>query len=241
MKPVNRKGNPGTRAPDGLLDPEQKTQLISLLAKFRHEGVLEKKLMHFQSKEGKFELLGGAVFHKAITPEEYGRVCGRLFFSCASQASFESIHKADESKGTRRQMSQKEKDELYHHEAGECYPGLIRTKCGVYGTTKAFLILRIKTNDSAYDNSLSDVIGPNFKSELKSHQSANYYEISALCIPRGMLGQAKAELDDIARELVGRKEEKSRLADGSTSRFLTCLQNPDYRKYENNNGDYCNV
>jgi len=235
MKPVNRKGNPGTKAPDELLNPEQKRQLIGLLAKFKHEGVLEKKIMHFQSQEGKSELLDGALSHKAITQEEYGRVCGRLFFSCTSQASFESIQKADDSKGTEREMSQKEKDELYHHEAGECYPGLIRTKCGVYGTTKAFLILRIKTNDSAYDNSLSDIIGPNFNSELKSHQSGNYYEISALCIQRGMLGKAKAELDDIARELVGRKEEKSRLADGSTSRFLAYLQNPDYHQYENNN------
>jgi len=230
MKPVDKRPNAGAKSLDELLTIEQKKQLLGLLAKFKDKGTLEEKIMKSQSEDGAFELLNCALFQKTITPEEYKRERGRLIFPCTSQSSFESIHKADDSKETKREMSTKENDELYHKQAGECYPGLARTKCGVYGTTRAFLILRIKTIDTAYDNSISDIVGPDFNSEHKRHEGWDYYEISALSIPRGMLGQAKAELDEIARELVGRKEEKSRLADCSTSRFLTCLENPDYRQ-----------
>ena len=230
MKPVNKQANSGTCTNGGLLSAEQKSQLLSLLNKFKDEGVLEEKIRAFQSTEGKIALIGLALAHRVITSEQHKKAVVGIVATSITDSLSSLVFERKAPDGGKATMSPKELDELYHKGAGECYPGLLRVKCGIYAGNKAFLFMRIRTRDPEFDPSLSKLIGPNIKAELKSNDRGNYYELSAHSILREILPDAKSEFDHVGYEMIQLKEEIQGLGDISTTAFLRCLKDPDYRR-----------
>ncbi len=215
---------------NSLLSSCQKKQLLGLLQNWKDKGELESKLAFIFSDDGKQRLLGLALCNGAISSEQYNREYARTVVSSLPESVFGPFSRVPDN-CNQKGMSQKEKDDTYHSMAGECYPGILRTKCGTYGGNKAFLMVRIRTTDTEFDTAMSDIIGPNFKCVINCDNGKSYYEISAIGIPRETISQAKSELDEVAWDFLTFKEEKQGLGDKDTINFKQLIKNPDHSKY----------
>lgn len=189
---------------------------------------MEKKVAHIQSYEGQLSMIELARNRGVINDLQYLNAINSL--ADEYKEKFEPNHKPSASVPEQpRRITQKERDSIYHKDAPECYPGIMRTKCAVYGNNKACLFLRIRTRDTEFDTSLKKLIGPKFEAEHKSDIGGDYYELRAINIPRDHLESFKEELDGIALVMI-RLKEAGHEYNSSTLEFLKMLANPDWKQ-----------